>query len=305
MIEVFAPASIANFFVGFDILGFAFDGLGDRLRLQKKSTPGLDLKLFGENGAIPTQIEKNTATMALKSVTDKLGIKDGFSIEITKGIPLASGLGGSAASAVAAVFAINKLLALNLSDDEMIEYALDGEFIASGSRHADNLAPCLKGGLQFVSSVRPVKTLSLQLPKVYLSIIHPHLHIETAKARGVLSSEISLKKYILQSQKLGSFLLACERNDIHLLKSSLDDLLIEPQRQHLITGFSAMKECALKQGAWAFTISGAGPTSFAVSSSQQTAENVSSEMQKLLKDQFSLDSDVWVTSSQSHGARVL
>ncbi len=305
MIKVFAPASIANFFVGFDILGFSFDQIGDLITLSKKKTPGIEIGIVGERVAIPVDPIKNTASVAMQSMLTKYKIKNGFKVQIKKGIPLSSGLGGSAASAVGAVFALNKLLKLKLSDDELICHALDGEVVASGSKHADNIAPSLKGGLQFISSLDPVETKSLKMPSVFLAIIHPHIEVPTAKARGILNSKIEMKKWIHQSQKLGSFLLACESQDKVLFQKSLVDEIIEEQRKHLITGFDFMKANALSEGAWGFTISGAGPTCFAVCASKSDAQNIAEKSKRLLKDKFKTESDIWVSSSRTKGARVL
>ncbi len=305
MIKVFAPASIANFFVGFDILGFSFDQIGDLITLSKKKTQGIELGIVGAGAAIPADPLKNTASVAMQSLLSKYKIKNGFKLQIKKGIPLSSGLGGSAASAVGAVFAVNELLNLKLSADELIYHALDGEAVASGSKHADNIAPCLKGGLQFVSSLDPVETIGLRMPSVYFAIIHPHIEVPTSKARGILKPDIEMKKWIHQSQKLGSFILACQSQDKELFRKSLVDEIIEGQRKHLISGFDLMKANSLNEGAWGFTISGAGPTCFAICGSKSDAQNVAEKSKKLLKDKFKTESDIWVSSSRTKGARVL
>jgi homoserine kinase len=301
MIEVFAPASIANFFVGFDILGLAFDQIGDRVKLTSKANTGLAIQVSNAN--VPVEVQGNTASMALQSVLDHFRIQDGLMIEITKGIPLSSGLGGSAASAVAAVFAVNEMYDLNMSADEMITHALRGEYVASKAMHADNLAPSLKGGLQFVSSIEPVQTLTLQLLPIYLAILHPHVKLETAKARGVLSAKIDFKAHIDQTQKLGTFMYACQHSDLALLQKSLVDVIVEPQRKHLIPGFDLLQNIALKEGAWAYTISGAGPTTVAVCPTRNVAEKVGEQMQKALNDTCKLQSDFWVSAGESQGAR--
>ena len=308
MIKVFAPASLANFFVGFDILGFCFDQIGDELILEKNSNhsnPRIELELLDSQIPVPKRVNQNTATVALESIIAKYEISGGFKIKIKKGIPLSSGLGGSAASAVAAVFAANELLNLNLSHDELIEHALAGEKIASGSKHADNIAPSLKGGMQLISSLEPVLTQDLTLPRVYLSIIHPHLKLETAKARAILEPKVELKKYIQQSQKLAEFILACERSDKELFRRSLVDFIIEPQRSHLIQGFEDMKNAALTHGAWSFSISGAGPSCLAVCDTKIQAEDIASQMQSVLRDKHSVNSDIWVSNTNTTGARIL
>jgi homoserine kinase len=305
MIKVFAPASIANFYVGFDILGFAFDQVGDVLTLDKKTTPGIELEVTSSEGTIPTQVEKNTGTVALKSLLDRYQIDQGFKIRIEKGIPLSSGLGGSAASAVAAVFAANELLNLKLTHDELIDHALDGEAIASGARHADNIAPCLKGGLQCVYSIDPVKSYPMPMPDVFLVIIHPHVKLETARARSILQPKIDLSAWIEQSRKLASFTMACHNGDRNLFRQSLQDIVIEPQRKYLIPGFDDLKKLAVEEGAWGFTISGAGPSSFAICQTQKQADALSVKLQKVLLDRHNLNSDIWVSGTKTKGARVL
>jgi homoserine kinase len=313
-VRAFAPASIANLFVGFDILGLSFDQIGDIVILEnfKSDSKDLDIKIkvIDQKSKLPlttisTIVEKNTAGMALLTLMQEEKIFGSIEMTIEKGIPLSSGLGGSAASAIGAVVAANKIFQLNLSHEKCIHYALAGEYVASKGYHADNLAPSLFGGLNLIYSHNPVKIISIPAPKLWVAIIHPHMELETSKARGVLKETILKTDWIAQSQFLAGFMSACYTNDLDLFESTLRDLIIEPQRKHLIKGFDRAKEVALEWGAMGFTISGAGPTMVGISRDQKSAELITKKCSEVLELEFEMSSDLFVSKMDSLGARIL
>ena len=261
--EAFAPASVGNVGVGFDILGHALAGAGDRVDVQLIDQG--EVRIAGIHGAdreLPLQPEKNTAGAALLALRQQLGCAEGFEISIHKGIPFGSGMGGSAASAVAALVAANALLAQPLALSALYPLALSGEAVASGSRHGDNVAPMLLGGLALAVGERaPVK-----LP-VHENLIcahaHPHCALETRAARAALAGHYSLSEFVAQSGHLALFLTGVAQGDRELIAAGLRDVLIEPRRAALIPGFAAVKQAALQAGALGAAISGAGPSVFA------------------------------------------
>lgn len=313
-VSAFAPGSIANLFVGFDILGLGFDQVGDIVTIEELKNPSSEIEISisminkfnpAQPLSISSDFRKNTAGMALFTLMKEEDIKASVHLTIEKGIPLSSGLGGSAASAIGAVVAAKKFFNLNLSHEKLIEYALHGEYVASKSFHADNLLPSLMGGLNLIISNEPFEFISLPTPNLWLTVIHPHMELETAVARGVLSDTVSRKAWISQSQYLAGFISACYTNNLTQLGKTFQDIIIEPQRKHLIPGFDQLKKVALKLGAYGFTISGAGPTMMAISPNEKIAKNILSECSSLLLKDFQLDSDCFTSSMKSSGAKVL
>ncbi len=303
MIRAFAPASVANLFVGFDILGMAFDQIGDEVVLSAGTSVPLELEVISPD-KIPFDPQKNVATYSLQSLMRAHDIQEKVKVFLRKGIPLSSGLGGSAASAVASVVAANKYFELGLSMRDLLPFALEGEALASGSKHADNIAPSLFGGVQLVSSLDRIVGLPSTLP-VWAFILHPHLQLETAYARSILSSQVSKSDWILQSQALASFMAALFQNDVELFAKSLKDVIILPQRKKLIPGFDELQQLAKELGAYGFTISGAGPSLIGFCGSQTQAQHLSGELQKKFQQLNSNACDAWVTSLHSQGARIL
>ncbi len=261
----FAPATTGNVGVGFDVLGVALDCIGDTVTVIKTSNVGV-IEISGLSGtAIPLAPEKNTATAGLLQMIRDLALPFGFKVRIKKGIPLGSGMGGSAASAVAGVVAANALLKKPLSKQELLNYALIGESVATGSVHADNVAPCLFGGLVLVQATEPLNIVSIPFPaKLELVVVLPNARLDTKRARSVLRPEASLKIFVEQSANLAGFIAGCFQKDLKLIGSSLKDVLIEPQRAHLIAGFHDVKTAAIQAGALGCGISGAGPAVFAI-----------------------------------------
>ncbi|MBX9401764.1 homoserine kinase [Lysobacter sp. BMK333-48F3] len=263
--RAFAPASVGNIGVGFDVLGHSIAGPRDlatvrrideatvRIRAIRGEVPGAD--------ALPLEAARNTAGQALISLREKLGLAYGFELELDKGIPLGSGLGGSAASCVAALVAANALLDQPLSREALYEFALDGESVSSGSRHGDNVAPMLLGGVVMATSTRMI---ALEVPSfLHAVVVHPDQVLETRRARAALAEPYPLAQVVKQSEHLALFLTGLQRGDASLLREGLVDLLVEPRRAPLIPGFAQVKAAALAQGALGASISGAGPSCFA------------------------------------------
>jgi homoserine kinase len=304
-----APASVANVFVGFDILGFSLPILYDKVRASK-SQKGVKINsVTGVVQNLPIDPEKNTAGNALLKMISDEGIDFGFELDIVKGIPLSSGLGGSAASAVAAVVAANELLPQPLAKAKLLQYALEGESVASGSLHGDNVGASLYGGLVacLKEGERSDQFRVIPVPvyeSIHCVIIHPNLVMETRKARQIIKPEVSLDTYVRQSMKLTQFLAGMFNNDLELLASSLHDLIIEPQRSPLIPKFDLLKSISLGSGALGFTIAGAGPSMFAWCENLEQAEVVREAINKRVNNlPYALTT--WVTQLDTRGAYLL
>lgn len=278
--QAFAPASVGNVGVGFDILGHALNGIGDRVTVQASDAPGVRIRAIrGSERALPMEAADNTAGAALIALRARHGIVTGFEVEIDKGIPFGSGMGGSAASAVAALVAANALLAEPLPLAALYEAALDGEAVASGSRHGDNVAPMLLGGL--VLAAPGAAPLRLAVPaELHCALVHPHCVVETRQARAALAGHYALSEFVAQSGHLALLLTGCQRGDPALIRAGLDDVLVEPRRAPLVPGFAAVKAAALDAGALGASISGAGPSVFAWCWGAAAAQTAAAAMQQ-------------------------
>lgn len=273
-LKVSAPASIANLSVGYDILGVAVDICSDEILGRLTETSGIHIsKITGDKKKLPLDWSKNTAGVAIQHFLDKIDRKDqGIDIEIRKKIGIGTGLGSSASSACAAVVLANELLGRPLDKKELLDSAIIGESAADGAIHGDNVAPCLLGGIQLVSDSHQAKSHRVIAPDgLYFTIVTQAVELLTSESREVLSPELSLKKHIKQSANLGGFLLGLQRHDFPLIKSSLVDVIIEPQRAHLVPNFRELQELALQENALGCSISGAGPAIFALSQNSYIA----------------------------------
>lgn len=281
-IKVFAPASVANVACGFDVLGFAIDKPGDEIIVRHTDTKGLKIsKITG--GKLPYEVEKNTAGYAALKLLEYLGETEmGIEMEIHKKMPFGSGLGSSAASAAGAVFAINSLLRNPLEKRELLQFAVLGESIASGAIHADNVAPSLLGGMTLVRDSETLDVHRIFTPKgLYATVIYPKVEVLTKEARAILKPEIPLKSMVKQSANLGAFVLGMFNSDFDLIKRSLQDVVIEPQRAQLIPHFFDVKNAALTEGVLGCSISGSGPSIFALSQNSLVAEKAGEAMKKV------------------------
>jgi len=305
-IKVFAPASVSNVGPGFDILGFALNEPGDEIVLRKTSNGKLVISnITGDDGKLPLDLEKNTASVAIKSLMDKYEISQGLSIDVNKKMGLGSGLGSSAASAVGAVFAANELLELNLSMEELLPHALAGEFVASKAIHADNVAPSLYGGIVLIRGYDPIDIIKIKTPKnLYCTIIYPNIEIKTSEARSILPSEVSLKKVISQTGNVSALIYGLATEDYSLISRSLNDVIIEPVRSKLITGYFEIKKAAMEAGALGCNISGSGPSLFALSNSADIANRIATETKNVVSN-FGLNSETYVSKVNEVGPKII
>lgn len=301
----FAPASIGNVAVGFDVLGHSFQTIGDRVTAKRMPQPGVRIaRIHGLVSDLPLEPEKNTAGMAVLAMVQELKLDFGIELTIEKGIPLGSGLGGSAASAVAGVVAADALLPQSLTKLQLLKFAMKGEQVASGAVHVDNIAPSLFGGLVLTVGIDNPNVKQIPVPQgVRCVLVHPHLMVSTREARKILNRSIDLSMLIWQSAHLAGFLTGCFTSDLHLIRESLEDVIIEPQRKVLIPGFDAVKQGAIKNGALGCSISGAGPTIFAWCE-EKDAENIRAAMVAGFTAN-GLESDSWISTLDPAGARVV
>ena len=304
-VTAFAPATVANVAIGFDILGHTVEAVGDRVRVRRIEAPEVRIiKITGVAGDLPVDPPKNTAGRAVQALHAALRLGYGFELEIDKGIPLSSGMGGSAASAVAAVVAANALLDEPLSRLRLLKFAMEGEIVASGSGHLDNIAPSLFGGLVLTVGIDHPRVKQIPVPpSLRCVLIHPHMHLGTREARAILKTDVTRSDFVWQTANLAGFISGCYSNDLDMIRESFDDVIIEPQRHQLIPGFMDVKRGAMSAGALGCSISGAGPTVFAWSEIQY-AEAVRGAMVAAFAT-HGLVADHWISTIENYGARVV
>ena len=308
----FAPATVANVAVGFDILGFAIESVGDLVTVSIAEDPSVRIRQILNATGLPDPLDapldadRNAATVGLIKLREDLRLDFGFEVVLRKGIAVGSGMGGSAASAVGGLVAANSLLKSPLPREALLKYALLGERAASGASHPDNIAPCLLGGMTLVISADPFRYVSLPVPEEILAVIvHPRLRVDTRNARSILKENVSLADHVRQSAALGGFISGCFRGDIDLIRQSLDDFLIEPQRASLVPGFADVKAAALEQGALGASFSGSGPTLFALVTSEPEAARVRDAMVHAFRANGLDDVDTWISPVNRQGARIM
>jgi homoserine kinase len=301
--QAFAPASVGNVGVGFDCLGHAIGGVGDRALVERIDAPRTEiLAIEGADVPLPMAVHDNTAGRALESMRTHLKLDFGFRLTLKKGIPFASGLGGSAASASAAVIAANALLKAPLKFKDLYRFALDGEEAASNSRHGDNVAPQLLGGLVLIAPDERLIRLPLP-PGLWATVVHPDYALETKTAREPLKVPFDLHPIVEQLGFLASFVSACYQGDVELMRDTLRDGLIEPRRAALIPGFAEVKQAALDTGAIGSSISGAGPSVFAWYSGERAARAGGEAMVQAFAH-TGLRADAFVTELPAAGAHL-
>ncbi|WP_298622599.1 homoserine kinase [uncultured Legionella sp.] len=303
-VTAFAPATCANVAVGFDVLGFAVDGVGDEVTLTLSDEPGINIESIISSERLPYDVSKNTATVVLSEMLNSLNMKQGFNVQINKGIPLSSGLGGSAASSVAALTALNHFLLKPLHKEQLIEFALHGERVACGSPHGDNVIPCLYGGMTLIHSFNPIQVINLPLLPLHIILIHPHLRLDTRDSRAVLKQNISLSLFTKQNARMAAFISALYEKDYDRLEFSMVDEVVEPTRAHLIPHFYEVKSVAYQYGALACSISGSGPTLFALAATYEKAQLIADKMSWKFKIN-DIQSDSRIVSFSEFGAKVI
>jgi homoserine kinase len=308
IVTAFAPASIGNVAVGFDMLGLALAGAGDRVQARRTETGSATIAdvrgLDGERHPyLSMDARSNTASIAAQALLDAHGAGLGVDLKVMKGVPLQSGMGSSAASAVAAVVAVNALLEAPLPVESLLPFALEGEKFASGGLHADNVAPSLLGGLVLCPQVLLPEVIRLPVPNgVSAVLLHPDLQVNTAQARRGLAKGYSMQQWLEQQGLLAGFIAACAASDIELIRRTLRDVIIEPQRSSKVPCFDAVKAAAMRAGALGCSLSGSGPSMFALCVSMD-ARNIASAMEQASRTQ-GIGCQSWVSPMDAPGAVV-
>ncbi len=299
-IRVFCPGTIANVSCGFDVLGLSLAGVGDYMTVTQTATKGITIsEILGQN--LPLETTQNVAGVAGVALLEALESDAGFDIKIDKRIKAGSGIGSSAASSAGAVWAINHLLGNPFTTKELIPFAMEGERLASGVAHADNVAPALLGGFTLVRSTDPLDVILLPSPsELYATVIHPQIEIKTADSRRILKSNLSLKDAITQWGNLGGLVAGLYREDYELIGRSLQDVVIEPIRSILIPGFTEIKEAALDAGALGGGISGSGPSVFALSKGKDNALKVADAIRNVYEP-FGISFDIHISNINEKG----
>jgi homoserine kinase len=306
-VRAFAPASVSNVACGFDIFGFSIERPGDEvIASQGPAAGGVEItEIRGDDGRLPRETHKNTAGVAVQTLLESTGCTRGVRLVLEKHMPLSSGLGSSAASGVAAVVAVNRLLRLEASQDLLLRCAMEGERIACGSAHADNAAPCLYGGFVLIRQSDPPEVISLPVPAdLTCAVVRPHVEVETRTARKLLGNEVPLKAAVRQWGNVAALVTAFFRNDFELLARSMEDTIAEPIRAPLVQGYEATKATALSSGAIGCNLSGSGPSIFAFCRGLDAAEFTADAMMEALAAE-GLEADRMVSEVGAQGARVL
>ncbi|HEV8346368.1 MAG TPA: homoserine kinase [Vicinamibacterales bacterium] len=308
-VTAFAPATVSNVACGFDVLGFALDSPGDEVtaRFAGDGASGVTIDdITGDGGRLPRDAAKNTAGVAAQALLDSRGERRGVALTIRKGLPLASGLGGSAASAVAAAVAVDALIGARSPLDALLACALMGEHFGAGSAHADNIAPSLYGGFVLVRRPDPPDVIRLPVPNGLTAVVvHPDLEIETAKARALLGETVPLGDAIRQWANLGALVDGLHRGDFALIARSLEDTIAEPRRAPLVPGLAAIKKAAADAGALGCSLSGSGPSLFALCQDAQIARRVAAAMTEAVKTAIGGEPQTYVSAIGQKGARVI
>ncbi|TAN17994.1 MAG: homoserine kinase [Chitinophagaceae bacterium] len=306
-IKVFAPATVANVVCGFDILGFAVDTPGDEVIARFTDKRSVTLKaIHGDDGILPLDPEKNTVSAVVINYLKKTGeTGQGVELELFKKMPVGSGMGSSAASTVAGLFAINTLYDNRLPYNELLLLAMEGERLACGQGHADNVSPALLGGFALIRSYDPLDVIRLPVPKgLVCSLIHPHIEVQTREARRIIRKQIPLKDAVIQWGNVAGFISGLYQEDYDLIGRSMQDIIIEPVRSILIPDFYVLKQKALNAGALGFGISGSGPAVFALSRDEQTAHEITNIVKRHFQSQ-DIGSDSYVSFINKEGPRII
>jgi len=302
-VKISAPATVANLVCGFDILGMALNDPNDVMEVSLLDEPVIKIT-HADDYDLPVEPAKNVAGAALLALQEAYGNKIGFEVVIDKRIKPGSGLGSSAASSAGAVVAANHLLGNIFSKEDLVRFAMNGEKVASGVKHADNLAPCIYGGVTLIRAILPLDIIPLSAPPLHVTVVHPQIEVKTSDARQILRKEVQLKNAIMQWGNIAGLVTGFLTNDYALIGRSLEDVIIEPVRSILIPGFDEVKINAKEAGALGGGISGSGPSIFMLSQEEKTAK----EVEKIMKNVFQnigVEYKTYVTSISYQGVRVL
>ena len=303
-IKVFSPATVANVACGFDVLGFCLDGIGDEMIIRKSKDKGVRITV-SDGYDLPLDIDKNIAGVSAKALYEKVNPDFGFELEIYKRIKPGSGIGSSAASAVGSVFGMNQLLGKPFNQNELIEFAMKGEALASAAEHADNIAPALLGGFTLVKNLNPLRILQIPSPEdLYAVIVHQQIEIKTSEARSVLPAQIKLRDATIQWANLGSLIHALHTNDYALIGECLEDVVAEPYRSKVIPAYGILKQAAKTAGALGTSISGSGPSIFSLCQGIDIAKKISSAQKKVLNS-TDVSFEVYISKINTKGVSIL
>ncbi|RMZ57902.1 homoserine kinase [Chryseobacterium nematophagum] len=302
-IKIKVPATVANLVCGFDILGMAVDAPYDIMEFQLLDSSEIIINHTDHFG-LPEEPSKNVAGIVLLKIQEYLALKTGFKVTIHKNIKPGSGLGSSAASAAGAAFGANVLLGNILSKDEMIHYAMFGEELASGVRHADNIAPCIYGGITLVKSSAPIDIIPLNTPNLFVVAVHPQVEVKTSDARQILKKDILLKDAVKQWGNIAGLVAGIQNNDFNLIGRSLHDCIVEPVRSILIPQFDKIKAKSMELGALGGGISGSGPSIFMLAEKEETAKKIAESM-KSMYDEIEIKSFVYLSKINSTGIQII
>lgn len=302
-VRVHAPATVSNVVCGFDCLGFALSEPYDEVTVRKIDERVIRISHNDDYG-LPTDPAENVAGVALRAMLDAIDADFGLEVEITKNIKPGSGIGSSSASSCGAVVAANHLIAGRFSKLELAEFAMEGEKLASGARHADNVAPCIFGGFTLVRSEDPLDIVSIEFPPLFATVIHPQIEIKTADARAILPKQVPLTDAVRQWSNLGSLVAGLSQGGIELITRSMEDFIVEPVRKVLIPNFDEIKEASLAAGALGGGISGSGPSMFMLSDSLKPAESVRDAMNAVYS-RTAIEFNIYVSEISPEGVKII
>lgn len=302
-VKVHCPATVANLVCGFDILGMALNEPYDVMGIKLLNEPQVII-INKDEFNLPTDPEKNVAGVVLLSVMEKMNDKIGFKVEIEKHIKPGSGIGSSAASAAGAAVAANHLLGNIFSNDEVVQFAMNGEKLASGVKHADNIAPCIFGGVSLIRSIHPLDIIPLTAPDLYVTVVHPQIEVRTSDARQILRKQVLLKDAIKQWGNIAGLVTGFLKNDYDLIGRSLEDVIIEPVRSILIPGFDEIKTKCKEAGALGGGISGSGPSVFMLSTNEVIAK-ATEQVMKAVYDRIDVAYNTYVTTINKKGVEIV
>lgn len=302
-VTIKSPGTVANLVCGFDILGLALNEPYDIMEVKLLDEPRVIIH-NRDDFNLPTEAERNVAGVVFLAVMEKINSKQGFEVVMEKHIKPGSGIGSSAASAAGAAVAANHLLGNIFSDDELVQLAMNGEKLASGVKHADNIAPCILGGISLVRSIHPLDIISIPSPKLHVTVVHPQIEVRTSDARQILKQQVLLKDAIRQWGNIAGLVTGFMKNDYDLIGRSLEDVIIEPVRSILIPGFDEVKAKCKEAGALGGGISGSGPSIFMLSKEEKTAREVETVM-KDVYNRVGIEYNTYVTTVNKNGVEVV
>lgn len=304
-VKVFAPASVSNMGSGFDIIGFPLEKIGDSVTVYRNGSSDIRIAEITGYEGIPKDPDKNVATYAVRKLLEDFGSTEGFDVKIEKTVIPGSGLGSSASSSAAAVVAVNELLENPYTRRELIDFAMEGEALVSGGKHADNVAPAILGGIILVRSYNPLDIIQIPPPEaLWTVVLHPQIEIKTHLSRSLLMDRIDLKDAVRQWGNVGGLIAGFYTSNYDLIGDSMEDLVAEPYRAELIPGYREMKQVALSNGAKGYTISGSGPSFFAVCDSRNAAVAVEQAMREAYQ-QYKIEFLTYISRVNKEGAVIL